>query len=269
MPVGDDGLLDLDVLRAAITEKTILISLLYANNEIGVIQPIGEVGRLARERGILFHVDAAQALGKIPLNIEESHVDLLSLSAHKLYGPKGVGALYVRRSSPRVELSPQIDGGGHERGLRSGTLNVPGIVGFGMASEICAREMAVEARWLSALRDRLKDGILQRLEDVYVNGSLAQRLPHNLHLSFAGIDGESLLLGMDDVAVSSGSACTSAEPRPSHVLSALGISDDLAQASLRFGLGRCNTEEEVNYVIDKVVRVVGRLRQLAPAAKKS
>ncbi len=265
LAVERDGLLALDSLRKAITEKTILISLLYANNEIGVVQPVAAVGKLAREKGIVFHVDGVQALGKIPVRVEDNHIDLLSLSAHKLYGPKGAGALYVRRGRQKVELAPQIDGGGHERGLRSGTLNVPGIVGFGQACEICASAMTSEAARLAALRDRLKDGIMSRLDDVSVNGSLEARLPHNLHMSFSGVDGESLLLGLDVVAVSSGSACTTAEPEPSHVLRALGLTSKLAQASIRFGLGRFNTEEEVDYVVEKVTQVVNRLREMSPA----
>jgi cysteine desulfurase len=269
LPVERDGLLSLDSLRRSITDKTILISLLLANNEIGVVQPVAGVGKLAREKDIVFHVDGVQALGKIPVSVEDNHIDLLSLTAHKLYGPKGVGALYVRRSARKVDLAPQIDGGGHERGLRSGTLNVPGIVGFGQACEVCATGMASEAARLAALRDRLKDGILRRLDGISINGSLEARLPHNLHLSFSGVDGESLLLGLDDVAVSSGSACTTADPEPSHVLRALGITPKLAQASIRFGLGRFNTGEEVDYVIEKVTKVVNRLRELSPAYQKA
>jgi cysteine desulfurase len=266
--VKSDGLLDLDTLQKAITPETILISLLYANNEIGVLQPVAAAGKIAREKGIVFHVDGVQALGKVPLNVERDHIDLLSITAHKLYGPKGAGALYVRRSRDKVDLAPQIDGGGHERGFRSGTLNVPGIVGFGKACEISIAGMAEEARRLARLRDRLKDGLFAQLEDISINGSLNERLPHNLHVSFAGVDGESLLLGLDDVAVSSGSACTTASPEPSHVLRALGVPDKLAHASIRFGLGRFTTEEEVDYVIAKVVRVVNHLRELSPLPSK-
>ncbi len=266
LPVGRDGLLDLEALEHALTAKTILISLLHANNEIGVIQPIGEVGAIARRHGVAFHVDAAQSFGKIPIDVNADCIDLLSVSGHKIYGPKGVGALYVRRRDPRVEIAAQIDGGGHERGMRSGTLNVPGIVGLGKASEIAAAERDAEARRLDTLRDRLKQGLLSELEDISINGSLDHRLPNNLHLSFAGVDGESLLMGLDDVAVSSGSACTTAEPEPSHVLRALGLPEDLAHASLRFGLGRFNTEEEVDYVIEKVRAVVNRLRQMSPVS---
>jgi cysteine desulfurase len=263
------GLLSLENLKNAISAKTILISLLFANNDIGVVQPVAAVGKLAREKGIIFHVDGVQALGKIPLSVEDNQIDLLSLSAHKLYGPQGVGALYVRRGTQKVDLAPQIDGGGHERGRRSGTLNVPGIAGFGEACELGALGMTEEAARLQGLRDRLKDGLLSRLDGVSINGSLTARLPHNLHMSFSGVDGESLLLGLDDVAVSSGSACTTADPEPSHVLRALGIPSKLAQASIRFGLGRFNTEEEVDYVIEKVVKVVNRLRELSPAYQKA
>ena len=264
LPVGRDGLLDLDTLRGALTERTILISLLHANNEIGVIQPIRAVGESARQHGIPFHVDAAQSFGRVPIDVTADNIDLLSLSGHKIYGPKGVGALYVRRRSPRVDLAAQIDGGGHERGMRSGTLNVPGIVGLGAACELAAAEREQETHRLLQLRDRLMGGLLGELEDVSVNGSRDQRLPNNLHMSFAGVDGESLLMGLDDVAVSSGSACTTAEPEPSHVLRALGLPQKLAHASLRFGLGRFNTEEEVDFVIGKVAAVVNRLRELSP-----
>jgi cysteine desulfurase len=264
LPVGKDGLIDLEDLRRAITPKTILISIMHANNEIGVIQPIAEIGRIAREAGIFFHTDAVQAIGKIPVDVEKDSVDLLALTAHKLYGPKGCGALYVRRRNPRLQLSPQIDGGGHERGFRSGTLNVPGIVGFGKAAELAASEMPQESARLGALRDRLKDAILAKLDDVRINGSMAARLPHNLNASFAHVDGESLLMGMNDVAVSSGSACTSATVEPSYVLRALGVPDELAHSSIRFGLGRFNTQEEVDYAANRVVEVASRLRELSP-----
>lgn len=264
LPVESDGRVNLDLLRAAITEKTILISLMYANNEIGVIQPIAEVGKIAREKGVLFHVDGAQAVGKICVDVQNDHIDLLSLSAHKLYGPKGCGALYVRRRNPRVQLTAMIDGGGHEHNLRSGTLNVPGIVGLGKACALCQNEMAEESERLRRLRDRLKDGIFARLDNVYLNGSMTDRLPNNLHLSFAFVESEALLMGMNDVAVSSGSACTSATLEPSYVLKALGISEELAQSSIRFGLGRFNTQDEVDYVIDRVVETVRSLRELRP-----
>ncbi len=264
LPVEPDGLVALDRIESAITDSTILISILHANNEIGVIQPIREIGRIARGRGVTMHVDAAQAVGKIPIDVEADHIDILSLTAHKLYGPKGVGALYIRRRDPRVELTPLIDGGGHERGFRSGTLNVPGIVGLGKACEIASAEMETESTRLSALRNRLLEGLRNTIADVAVNGSIELRLSHNLNVSFAGVDGEALLMGLDDIAVSSGSACTTATPQPSHVLRALGIGDSLAQGSLRFGLGRWNTAEEVDYVVEKVSRIVNRLRELSP-----
>jgi cysteine desulfurase len=264
LPVGRDGLVDLDRLRDAVTADTVLISIMHANNEIGVVQPIAEIGRIARERGVLFHTDAVQSAGKIPFDVESMNVDLASFSAHKMYGPKGVGALYVRRRNPRVLLAPIIEGGGHERGMRSGTLNVPGIVGFASAAGICATEMVEEGRRLAALRDRLYDGLRQNLSDIHPNGSMEHRLPHNLNISFAFVEGESLLMGMSDVAVSSGSACTSASLEPSYVLKALGTGDDLAHSSIRFGLGRFSTEEEVDYVVDKLTRVVKRLREMSP-----
>jgi cysteine desulfurase len=264
LPVRQDGLIDLDQLRAAITDKTILISIMYASNEIGVVQPIAEIGKIAKEKGILFHTDAVQAVGKIPVNVIADNIDLLSLSAHKIYGPKGVGALYVRRRNPRVQLTAQMDGGGHERGMRSGTLNVPGIVGLGLACEISRKEMAEESNRLRYLRDRLKDKLLTQLDECYINGSMEHRLPHNLNISFAYVEGESLLMGINDVAVSSGSACTSATLEPSYVLKALGAGDDLAHSSIRFGIGRFNTEEEVDYVANKVISVVEKLRELSP-----
>ena len=264
LPVRKDGLVDLDELRDALGEKTILISVMMANNEIGVIQPVAEIGRIARERRVLFHTDAVQAAGKVPLDVNAIHADLVSLSAHKMYGPKGVGALYVRRKDPRVLLVPVIDGGGHERGMRSGTLNVTGIVGFGKAAQIAAREMTAESATLGALRDRLLDGLRSELDEIHVNGSLEHRLPNNLNVSFAYVEGESLLMGINDIAVSSGSACTSASLEPSYVLKALGTGDELAHSSIRFGLGRFNTAEEVDYVIDKVSSVVKRLREMSP-----
>ncbi len=264
LPVSRDGLIDLEELRRAITPRTILISIMYANNEIGVIQPIAEIGKIAKERKVLFHCDAVQAVGKLPVDVERNAIDLLSISAHKMYGPKGIGALYVRRKDPKVDVAPMIDGGGHERGMRSGTLNVPGIVGFGKACELCQKEMSDEPGRLARLRDRLKDSIMSRLEGTEVNGSMSHRLPNNLNLSFAGVEGEALLMGINDVAVSSGSACTSAMIEPSYVLRALGVSDKLSHSSIRFGLGRFNTEEEVDYVADRVVETVKRLRELTP-----
>jgi cysteine desulfurase len=264
MQVQKDGRIDLEELRAAITDKTILISIMAANNEIGVLQPIAEIGAIAKERGILFHTDAVQAAGKVPFSVNDLKVDLVSLSAHKMYGPKGVGALYVRRRNPRVLLSEQINGGGHERGMRSGTLNVPGIVGLGKAAELCRAEMASETARLSALRERLNKALHANLDELYINGSMEHRLPHNLNISFAYVEGESLLMGINDVAVSSGSACTSASLEPSYVLKALGAGDDLAHSSIRFGLGRWTTEEEVDYVVKKLTNVVRRLREMSP-----
>jgi len=264
LPVQPDGLIDLDMLRDAITDKTILISVMYANNEIGVLQPIAEIGKIAKEKGVLFHTDAVQAVGKVPVNVIRDNIDLMSISAHKIYGPKGVGALYVRRKNPRVQLTAQMDGGGHERGMRSGTLNVPGIVGLGKACEICQQEMPEEMARMARLRDRLKDKLLGSLDEVYINGSMERRLPNNLNVSFAFVEGESLLMGINDIAVSSGSACTSATLEPSYVLKALGKGDDLAHSSIRFGIGRFNTEEEIDYVGNRVVEVVNKLRELSP-----
>jgi len=264
LPVQKDGRISLDDLRAAITDKTILITIMTANNEIGVLQPIAEIGAIAKEKGILFHTDAVQAVGKIPVNVNDLKVDMASMSAHKMYGPKGVGALYVRRRNPRVLLSEQISGGGHERGMRSGTLNVPGIVGLGKAAELCRVEMAADTERLLKLRERLNVGLHKHLDELYINGSMEHRLPHNLNVSFAYVEGESLLMGINDVAVSSGSACTSASLEPSYVLKALGAGDDLAHSSIRFGLGRWSTEEEVDYVIDKLTNVVRRLREMSP-----
>ncbi len=264
LPVEKDGRINLEDLRKAITPKTILISIMYANNEIGVVQPIAEIGKIAKEKGVFFHVDGVQAIGKIPVDVQKDGIDLMSISAHKLYGPKGVGALYVRRKNPRVQLAAQIDGGGHERGMRSGTLNVPGIVGLGKACELCGEEMATESAHLSKMRDRLRDSIMSRLDETFINGSETHRLPHNINISFAYVEGESLLMGINDIAVSSGSACTSATLEPSYVLKALGVGEDLAHTSIRFGLGRFNTEEEVDYVADRVVETVSRLRELSP-----
>jgi len=264
LPVKADGLVDLDMLRESITDKTILITLMYANNEIGVIQPVKEIGKIAHEKGVLFHTDGVQAVGKVPVDVIKDNIDLMSMSAHKIYGPKGVGALYVRRKSPRVQITAQMDGGGHERGMRSGTLNVPGIVGMGEACGICHREMPEESRRLSHLRDKLRNTFETELDEVFINGSMEHRLPHNLNMSFAYVEGESLLMGINDVAVSSGSACTSATLEPSYVLKALGVGDDLAHTSIRFGLGRFNTEEEVDYVAGRVIEVVRKLRELSP-----
>ena len=264
LPVQKDGRIDLDDLKRAIDEKTILVSIMHANNEIGVLQPVREIGQLCHERGVLFHTDAVQSVGKVPFNVIEDHIDLASISAHKIYGPKGVGALYVRRKNPRVQLVAQIDGGGHERGMRSGTLNVTGIVGLGKACEIAMHELSEETAKLTQLRDRLKQQILSNLDEVYVNGSMEHRVPGNLNISFAYVEGESLLMGISDIAVSSGSACTSATLEPSYVLKALGTGDDLAHSSIRFGIGRFNTQAEVDYVAKRVVETVKRLRELSP-----
>jgi cysteine desulfurase len=264
LPVQKDGRISLDELRASITDKTILITIMTANNEIGVIQPIAEIGAIAKAKGILFHTDGVQAVGKVPFDVTAMKADLVSISAHKIYGPKGVGALYVRRRNPRVLLAEQISGGGHERGMRSGTLNVPGIVGLGKAAELCRLEMQKDTERLGGLRDRLNEGLHKNLDEIYINGSMEHRLPHNLNISFAYVEGESLLMGINEVAVSSGSACTSASLEPSYVLKALGAGDDLAHSSIRFGLGRWTTEEEVDYVIDKLTKVVRRLREMSP-----
>ena len=264
LPVQKDGLVDLEDLKRAIDDKTILVTIMAANNEIGVLQPWREIGKICRERGVLFHTDGVQAVGKVPIDVNKDNIDLMSITAHKIYGPRGVGALYVRRKNPRVQISAIIDGGGHERGMRSGTLNVPGIVGLGKACALAKEEMAQEGAHLAALRDRLRDRIMGRLDEVYINGSMEHRLPGNLNISFAYVEGESLLMGINDVAVSSGSACTSATLEPSYVLKALGTGDDLAHSSIRFGIGRFNTEAEVDYVADRVCETVERLRELSP-----
>ncbi len=264
LPVDKYGMVDPDEVRRAITDKTVLISIMSANNEIGTIHPIAEIGKIAKERGVLFHCDATQGVGKIPVDVEQAGIDLLSASAHKIYGPKGVGVLYVRAKGPRVRLTPIIDGGGHERGLRSGTLNVTGIVGFGAACEIAGQEMDDETGRMLSLRAKLQAGIFERLDDVYLNGHPTQRLPGNLNLSFAYIEGESLLMGIKDIAVSSGSACTSATLEPSYVIRALGTDEELAHSSIRFGLGRFNTEEEVDFVAQRVTDEVRRLRDMSP-----
>jgi cysteine desulfurase len=264
LPVDKLGMIDLDELEAAITDKTILISIMMANNEVGVLQDVKEIGRIAREKGVLFHTDAVQAVGKVPFDVQEMNVDIASISAHKMYGPKGVGAIYVRRRKPRVLLSPLIDGGGHERGMRSGTLNVPGIVGFGKAAELAAEELEEEMARIFQLRERLRTTFEENLDEVFINGDLERRVPGNLNMSFAYVEGESLLMGIDNIAVSSGSACTSASLEPSYVLKALGVGEDLAHTSIRFGIGRFNTEEEVDYVAERVTETVRRLRDLSP-----
>ena len=265
LPVDATGLIDVERIRKTITEKTILISVMLANNEIGTIQPIAEIGKLAKERGILFHTDATEAVGKIPVDVEKMGIDLLSCTAHKIYGPKGIGALYVRRRSPRVRIAPQIEGGGHERGARSGTVPVPLAVGFRRAAEICREEMASESLRLSGLRDRLQDRVLSTVHQAYLNGHPERRLPHVLNISFAYVEGESVLMGLNkDVALSSGSACTSATLEPSYVIQALGVGADLAHAAIRFGLHRFTTEEEVDYVAERTVDVVRRLREMSP-----
>ena len=264
LPVDKQGLIDLDRLRDSITDKTILVSLMAANNEIGTLHPLRAIGQITREKGVLFHTDATQGVGHMDIDVEAMNIDLASFTAHKIYGPKGVGALYVRRRKPRVRLSPIIHGGGHERGMRSGTLNVPGIVGFGKAAELMLTEGHAEKERLLTLRERLHQGIAREIEHVHLNGHPTQRHPGNLNLSFAFVEGESLLMGINDIAVSSGSACTSASLEPSYVLRALGVGDDLAHSSIRFGIGRFNTEEEVDYVIRRVVEVVSRLREMSP-----
>lgn len=264
LPVRPDGLIDLDMLKDAFTDKTILVSIMYGNNEIGTIQPMREIGALCRERGALLHTDATQAVGKIPVNVIADNIDLMSFTGHKMYGPKGVGALYVRRKNPRVQLTAQMDGGGHERGMRSGTLNVPGIAGFGEAAAIAQAEMEQEMARSLALRHKLQAAIEAELDEVYINGTMEHRLPHNLNISFAYVEGESLLMGINDIAVSSGSACTSATLEPSYVLKALGAGDDLAHSSIRFGIGRFTTEEEIDYTAGKIIEVVKKLRELSP-----
>ena len=264
LPVETDGLVSMEKLKAAMTEKTILVTIMFANNEIGVIQPVEEIGKLCHEKGVIFHTDAVQAVGKIPVNVQAMNIDVLSLTAHKIYGPKGVGALYVRRRNPRVQITEQINGGGHERGMRSGTLNVPGIVGLGAACEIAGAEMEAEGKRQQDLRDYLKTKFENALDYVHVNGNMDHHLPGNLNMSFVHVEGESLLMGINDIAVSSGSACTSATLEPSYVLKALGLGDDVAHSSIRFGLGRFNNKAEVDYVSDKVIEVVKHLREMSP-----
>lgn len=264
LQVQPDGLINLEELEKAITTKTILISIMYGNNEIGVIQPIREISAIAKKHGVLFFTDATQAVGKIPVDVEADGIDLMAFSAHKMYGPKGVGALYVRRKNPRVKVTAQMDGGGHERGMRSGTMNVPGIVGFGKACEICMNEMEAEGKRLSIMRDRLEKGLME-LEEAYVNGSVEHRLPHVANISFKYVEGEGLMMGFNkNIALSSGSACTSASLEPSYVLKALGLGDDLAHSSLRFGLGRFTTDEQIEYTIEAIKETVLKLREMSP-----
>ncbi len=267
LPVDKDGRVNAEQVREALTDETILVTIMHGNNEIGTLHPIKEIGALCKERGVIFHTDACQTYGKVPIDVNEMGIDLLSCSAHKIYGPKGVGALYVRRKRPRVRCEAVIHGGGHERGMRSGTLNVPGIVGLGKAAEICREEMAAETARLTAMRDKLLNGITSACEEVYLNGHRTERTPTNLNLSFAYVEGESLMMGFSDVAVSSGSACTSASLEPSYVLKSLGVGDDLAHSSIRFSLGRFNTEEEIDRVIESVVTTVKKLREMSPLAE--
>jgi cysteine desulfurase len=264
LPVDKFGQVHGDQVKAAITDKTILVSIMAANNEIGTVQPIKDIGKVCKEKGVIFHTDAVQAVGKIPVDVEAMGIDLLSLSAHKIYGPKGIGALYVRKKDPRVRLDPMIDGGGHERGFRSGTLAVQQIVGIGVACELARLELPSESKYLFGLREKLRKGITSQLPDVYLNGHPTERLPGNLNISFAYVEGEGLMMGIKDIAVSSGSACTSASLEPSYVLKALGVGDELAHSSIRFGLGRFTTEEEVDFTIDAVVKEVSRLREMSP-----
>lgn len=264
LPVDKYARVSAEDVANAITDKTILISVMHANNEVGSIQPVAEIGKVAKDRGILFHVDAAQTAGKVPIDVVAMGIDILSISGHKMYGPKGVGALYVRRQNPRVRLSPVIHGGGHERGFRSGTLNVPGIVGLGKAAELGLMEMEKDRQHSLMLRDRLQAGLYAELDELYLNGHPTERLPGNLNISFAYVEGEAMMMGLREVAVSSGSACTSASLEPSYVLRAMGVGEDLAHTSIRFGLGRFNTVEEVDFVCSKVVATVRRLREMSP-----
>jgi cysteine desulfurase len=263
-PIDETGRVIVDELAKLITDKTILVSIMFANNEIGSINPMAEIGKLCKARGVLFHTDAVQAVGKVPVDVNAMGIDLLSMTAHKIYGPKGVGGLYVRRKNPRVRLSAILHGGGHEKGMRSGTLNVPGIVGFGKACEVAKRLMPIEMPRVKALRDRLWEKIQAELDEVYLNGHPTERLPNNLNVSFAYCEGESLMMGMKELAVSSGSACTSASLEPSYVLKALGIGDDLAHTSIRFSIGRFTTDEEIDFAAKKVVSTVKKLRDLSP-----
>jgi cysteine desulfurase len=264
LPVDRYGMVDPDDVRRAITDKTVLVSIMFANNEVGTINPIGEIGRITREKGVLFHSDATQGVGKLPVDVEAMNIDLLSLSAHKMYGPKGIGGLYVRARNPRVRLTPMMDGGGHERGFRSGTLNVAGIVGLGKACELSRTGMADEAQRVLGLRERLREKLFEELDEIFLNGHPQHRLPGNLNVSFAYVEGEALMMAIKDVGVSSGSACTSASLEPSYVLKAMGVGDELAHSSIRFGLGRFTTEEEVDYVVRLVVEKVKKLRDMSP-----
>lgn len=264
LPVDKAGMVSPDDVRNAITDQTILISIMMANNEIGTINPVAAIGKVAKEKGVLFHCDATQGVGKIPVNVQEMGIDLMSFTAHKIYGPKGVGALYVRRKAPRVRLEAMMYGGGHERGMRSGTLAVPLIVGFGKACELCEQEMSAESVRMAKMRDRLQEGIMKGMDEVYLNGHPTERLPNNLNISFAYVEGEALLMGVKEIALSSGSACTSATLEPSYVLRALGVGSDLAHSSIRFGLGRFNTDEEVEYTIDRMIKAVTHLREMSP-----
>ena len=263
LPVQKNGLVDLETLRAAVTDKTVLVSVMAVNNEIGVIQPLAEIGKICRDKGAFFHTDAAQAVGKIPLDVNAMNIDLMSISGHKIYGPKGIGALYMRRR-PRARITALIDGGGQERGMRSGTLPTPLCVGLGEAAEICLKEMDVEAKRLTKLRDRMLEGLQAKLPEIYVNGDLDHRIPGNLNISFAYVEGESLMMGIKGLSVSSGSACTSASLEPSYVLRALGVDEELAHTSLRIGLGRFTTEQEVDTAVDELVRHVSKLREMSP-----
>lgn len=264
LPVDKTGMVSPDDVKNAITDKTILISVMLANNEIGTINPVREIGKVAKEKGVIFHCDATQGVGKIPVDVQEMGIDLMSFTSHKIYGPKGIGALYVRRKAPRVRLEPMIHGGGHERGMRSGTLAVPLIVGFGKACELCEQEMPTESVRMAKMRDRLQEGIMGAMEEVYLNGHPTERLPGNLNVSFAYVEGEALLMGVKEIALSSGSACTSATLEPSYVLRALGVGSDLAHSSIRFGLGRFNTDEEIEYTIDRMTKAVNHLREMSP-----
>jgi cysteine desulfurase len=264
LPVDDEGMINLADLEKAITPKTILLAIMYANNEIGVVNPMKEISAIASKHGVLVMSDATQAVGKIPVDVNKDGIDLMAFTGHKMYGPKGVGALYVRRKNPRVKVTAQLDGGGHERGMRSGTLNVPGIVGFGKACELCMQEMSSDTERIIKLRDRLEEGLM-KLEESYLNGHKIHRLPHVSNISFKHVEGEGLLMGINkNIALSSGSACTSASLEPSYVLKALGLGDDLAHSSLRFGLSRFSTEEEVDYTIKAVSDTVTKLREMSP-----
>ncbi len=264
LPVDKHGMVHADQVREAMTDQTILVTIMHGNNEVGTINPVGEIGKLCKEKEVLFHVDACQTFAKQPIDVEAMGIDLLSCSGHKIYGPKGVGALYVRRKRPRVRCEPVVHGGGHERGMRSGTLNVPGIVGMGKAAELCVQNQSHEIENITRLRDRLKDGLFKRLPEIYLNGHPTQRIPNNLNISFLYVEGESLMMGFNDIAVSSGSACTSASLEPSYVLKALGLGDDLAHSSIRFSIGRFTTEEEIDYTIERVCVAVEKLREMSP-----